>query len=470
MNAQPRGGAGGAAPESFYVAHEKIYPREVKGRYATLRNLAVWVLLGIYYLLPWVRWDDRQAVLFDLPARKFYVFGLTFWPQDFFFMAWLLIIAALTLFFVTAIAGRLWCGYACPQTVWTEAFLWLERLTEGNHVQRRKLDKGPWTREKLVRKGTKQFLWITFALWTGFTFVAYFTPATELGPKLLTFSAGPWETFWVLFYGFATYGNAGLLREQVCKYMCPYARFQGAMFDKDTMIISYDAHRGEPRGGRKRSVDPRSAGLGDCIDCNMCVQVCPTGIDIREGLQIECIACAACVDVCNDVMDKMKYPRGLIRYSTHHAMEERRPARVLRPRVMVYGLLLLGLLVGFGISVANRSTLIVDVIRDRNMLYRELPGGLVENVYTITFVNKTENERSYRVSARGIEGLAVGFDAPLPLVSAPGEVRRVPLRLQAPARSVPPGGAEVMLVVEALGETPATVERGTRFLGPADQP
>jgi cytochrome c oxidase accessory protein FixG len=470
MSAQPQGGAGGAAPESFYVAHEKIYPREVKGRYASMRNLAVWVLLGIYYVLPWIPWNDRQAVLFDLPARKFYIFGLTFWPQDFFLMAWLLIIAALTLFFVTAIAGRLWCGYACPQTVWTEAFLWMERITEGNHSQRRKLDRGPWTREKVLRKGAKQVLWISFALWTGFTFVAYFTPATELGPKLVSFSAGPWETFWVLFYGFATYGNAGLLREQVCKYMCPYARFQSAMFDKDTMIISYDGRRGEPRGGRKRSVDPRSVGLGDCIDCNMCVQVCPTGIDIREGLQIECIACAACVDVCNDVMDKMNYPRGLVRYSTHHAMEEQQPVRVLRPRVMVYGALLLALLVGFGTAIAQRSTLIVDVIRDRNTLYRELPGGRVENVYTVTFVNKTEVARQYEISVRGVEGLEIGIDAPLPLVSEPGEVRRIPVRLSAPAAAVPPGGAEVTLVVEALGEAPTRLERGTRFIGPTDRP
>jgi cytochrome c oxidase accessory protein FixG len=468
VNAGPQSGTGGATPDSFYIAHQKIYPREVKGRYATLRNLAVWVLLGIFYLLPWFSWNDRQAVLFDLPARKFYIFGLTFWPQDFFFMAWLLIIAALTLFFVTAVAGRLWCGYACPQTVWTEAFLWMERITEGNHGQRRKLDRGPWTREKILRKSAKQFLWIGFALWTGFTFVAYFTPATELGPKLVTFSAGSWENFWVLFYGFATYGNAGLLREQVCKYMCPYARFQGAMFDKDTMIISYDERRGEPRGGRKRSIDHRAAGLGDCIDCNMCVQVCPTGIDIREGLQIECIACAACVDVCNDVMDKMKYPRGLIRYSTHHAMEEQQPVRVLRPRVLVYGVLLLALLVGFGTAVANRSTLIVDVIRDRNTLYRELPGGLVENVYTMTFVNKTEVERRYEISAGGVAGLEIDFDAPLPLVSGPGEVRRVPFRLRAPAATVPPGGTEVTLVVEALGKAPATIERNTRFIGPSD--
>ena len=470
MNAQPQGGAGGAAPESFYAAHEKIYPREIQGRYASLRNAAVWVLLGIYYVLPWIPWNGRQAVLFDLPARKFYIFDLTFWPQDFFLMAWLLIIAALTLFFVTAVAGRLWCGYACPQTVWTEAFLWLERVTEGNHSQRRKLDRGPWTREKILRKGAKQFLWVVFALWTGFTFVAYFTPATELGPKLLTFSAGPWETFWVLFYGFATYGNAGLLREQVCKYMCPYARFQSAMFDKDTLIISYDDRRGEPRGGRKRSVDPRAVGLGDCIDCNMCVQVCPTGIDIREGLQIECIACAACVDVCNDVMDKMKYPRGLIRYTTHNAMEERMPLQVLRPRVVIYGALLLALIIGFGVAVGNRSTLIVDVIRDRNMLYRELPGGMVENVYTITFVNKTEVARSYQLSVQGIEGVELGFDLPLPITSAPGEVRRVPMRVQAPAEAVPPGGADITLVVEALGEAPTILERDTRFIGPVDGP
>jgi cytochrome c oxidase accessory protein FixG len=465
MSARPRGG-GNAAPESFYVAHEKIYPREVKGRYATLRNLAVWVLLGIYYVFPWLTWDDRQAVLFDLPARKFYIFGLTFWPQDFFFMAWLLIIAALSLFFFTAVAGRLWCGYACPQTVWTETFLWMERITEGNHSQRRKLDKGPWTKEKVLRKTAKQVLWIGFALWTGFTFVGYFTPVEELGRKIATLSTGPWETFWVLFYGFATYGNAGLLREQVCKYMCPYARFQSAMFDKDTMIISYDEARGEPRGGRKRSADPKTSGLGDCIDCNMCVQVCPTGIDIREGLQIECIACAACVDVCNTVMDKMGYERGLVRYTTHNAMEEKKPVRVMRPRTAVYGTLLLVLIGGFMVGVAHRSTLIVDVIRDRNSLYRELPGGLIENVYTAVLVNKTELPRQFDISVRGLDGLDLSIDADEPVTAAPGEVRRLPLRITAPAGAIPTAGANVYLVVEATGEAPETIETETRFIGP----
>ncbi len=466
MSARPRGG-GDAAPESFYVAHEKIYPREVKGRYATLRNLAVWVLLGIYYVFPWLSWDDRQAVLFDLPARKFYIFGLTFWPQDFFFMAWLLIIAALSLFFFTAIAGRLWCGYACPQTVWTETFLWMERITEGNHSQRRKLDRGPWTKEKVLRKTAKQFLWIGFALWTGFTFVGYFTPVAELGRKIMTLSTGPWETFWVLFYSFATYGNAGLLREQVCKYMCPYARFQSAMFDKDTMIISYDETRGEPRGGRKRSADPKAAGLGDCIDCNMCVQVCPTGIDIRDGLQIECIACAACVDVCNTVMDKMSYERGLVRYTTHNAMEEKEPVRVLRPRTAIYGTLLAVLIGAFAVGIANRSTLIVDVIRDRNSLYRELPGGLIENVYTAVLVNKTEAPREFDISVQGLDGLALSIDADEPVTAAPGEVRRFPIRIQAPAGAVPAAGANVYLVVEASGDAPETIRKETRFIGPA---
>ena len=467
MSARPTGGGASAPPESFYVAHEKIYPREVKGRYASLRNLAVWVLLGIYYVLPWLDWEGRQAVLFDLPARKFYVFGLTFWPQDFFFMAWLLIIAALSLFFFTAIAGRLWCGYACPQTVWTEAFLWMERLTEGNHTQRRKLDRGPWTKEKVLRKTAKQVLWIGFALWTGFTFVGYFTPVEVLGHKILTLSTGPWETFWVLFYGFATYGNAGLLREQVCKYMCPYARFQSAMFDKDTMIISYDERRGEPRGGRKRDTDKAKAGLGDCIDCNMCVQVCPTGIDIRDGLQIECIACAACVDVCNGVMDKMGYERGLIRYTTHNAMEEKKPVRVLRPRTAVYGALLLALMTGFGVAVANRTTLIVDVIRDRTSLYRELPGGLIENVYTTVLVNKAESPRQFEISAHGLPGLTVALDGEGPVTAEPGEVRRLPVRLQVPADAVPPAGADVYLVVKATGDVPEEIETATRFLGPA---
>ena len=311
----------------LYAARQKIYPREIDGRFQRLRTIAAWVLLGIFYVIPWIPWGGRQAVLFDLPARKFHIFGLTLWPQDFYFLTWLLVIAALALFFFTALAGRLFCGYACPQTVWTETFLWMERLVEGNRSQQMKLARAPWGTEKILRKGGKQLLWITFALWTGFTFVGYFTPIRELAGLVANFATGPWETFWVLFYGGATYVNAGFMREQVCKYMCPYARFQSAMFDKDTLVITYDDKRGEPRGPRKKGVDPASKGLGACVDCTLCVQVCPTGIDIRKGLQYECIACAACIDACDEVMDKVGYPRGLIRYDTQHGLEGTTEAR-----------------------------------------------------------------------------------------------------------------------------------------------
>ena len=306
---------------SMYRKEPKVYPRHVSGRFSRVRDLAMYVLLGLYYFLPWINIGGHQSVLFDLPARRFYILGLTFWPQDFIYLATLMVSAGLSLFFFTALAGRLWCGYACPQTVWTEAFLMMERWTEGNRQQRMKLDAAPWSQNKILRKGSKQFLWITFSMWTGFTFVGFFTPIRELGGSILSFSLGPWETFWAIFYGCATYGNAGFLREQVCKYMCPYARFQSAMFDNDTLIISYDERRGEPRGSRRKGQNPAEHGLGDCINCTLCVQVCPTGIDIREGLQIECIACAACIDVCDQVMDKMAYSRGLIHF--HRKFRER---------------------------------------------------------------------------------------------------------------------------------------------------
>jgi len=443
-------------PDSHYVSERKVYPRDVNGRFDRLRKLAVFWLLGMYYVFPWLKWDGRQAVLFDLPARKFHVFGLTFWPQDFSLLAILLIILALTLFFVTALAGRLWCGYACPQTVWTEVFLWMERWTEGDRPKRMKLDAGPWTREKILRKGSKHILWLVFALWTGFTFVGFFTPIASLAQRMWPFQWNGWEIFWVLFYALATWGNAGFLREQVCKYMCPYARFQSAMFDRDTLVIAYDPMRGEPRGPRPRTVKSvlerarglldvgtayeyvfratrhpsaaaarlQAAGtvmlagagvdaaplpkfqpdaLGDCIDCTMCVQVCPVGIDIRNGLQYECIACGACIDACDDVMDKMGYPHGLIRYSTQNAIDGK-PGRVLRPRIVVYAALLATLVAAWTWGVANRSPLIADILRDRNALYRETSGG-IENNYTLKLANKTDHAQTYTVALEGGDGL-----------------------------------------------------------------
>ena len=420
------------ADESYYQAHQKVYPREVKGRFTTLRTTAVWVLLGLFYGLPWLRWDDRQAILFDLPARKFHLLGLTLWPQDFIFLAWLLVIAALSLFFFTAVGGRLWCGYACPQTVWTEVFIWMERITEGDRAKRMKLDAAPWSNNKLMRKAAKQTLWIVFSLWTGFTFVGFFTTVDVLADKVLTLSLGSWETFWVLFYGFATYGNAGFLREQVCKYMCPYARFQSAMFDRDTLIITYEADRGEPRGGRRKGTDPRAAGLGDCTDCTMCVQVCPTGIDIRNGLQYECIACAACIDACDSVMDKMGYPRGLVRYDTQNALDHKQ-TRVLRPRVIVYGVLLLALCIGFVVALAMRQPIGLDVLHDRNTLYRTLETGEIENVYLLKLINKDSVPRRLIVSVTSEHGDARQYrlDPAIPTFTVPaGEVFNAAVRVR----------------------------------------
>ena len=464
--------------ESYYQAHQKVYPREVKGRFTTLRITAVWVLLGLFYGLPWLRWDDRQAILFDLPARKFHLLGLTLWPQDFIFLAWLLVIAALSLFFFTAVGGRLWCGYACPQTVWTEVFLWMERVSEGDRAKRMKLDAAPLSTNKLLRKTSKQFLWITFSLWTGFTFVGFFTPVDVLAQKVLTLSLGSWETFWVLFYGFATYGNAGFLREQVCKYMCPYARFQSAMFDRDTLIITYEAERGEPRGGRRKGTDPRAAGLGDCTDCTMCVQVCPTGIDIRNGLQYECIACAACIDACDSVMDKMGYPRGLVRYDTQNALDHKQ-TRVLRPRVIVYGFLLLALCVGFVVALAMRKPVGLDVLHDRNTLYRSLDSGEIENVYLLKIMNKGAEPRRFIVKVTDASGAASAvyrLDPTIPAFTVPaGEVFNAAVRVRKDAwddtgetTDHTDGVANLRFEVQAENDPSLRASAESRFFSPRE--
>ena len=448
---------------ALYESAKKIYPREIKGRFASLSKIATNSLLGLFYLMPWLIWDDRQAFLFDLPARKFYLLGLTLWPQDFPYLALLLMIAALSLFFFTALAGRLWCGFACPQTVWTEAFIWMEQITEGTRSQRIKLDKAPWNWNKLRRKGSKQILWITFSLWTGFTFVGYFMPVRQLGVDIITLSVGGWTLFWGVFYGFATYGNAGYMREQVCKYMCPYARFQSAMFDKDTLIISYDTDRGEPRGGRKRSVDRKKEGLGDCIDCNLCVQVCPTGIDIRDGLQYECIACAACIDACESIMDKMDYPRGLVRYTTEHALQGK-TSHVLRPRMFVYAAILLVLAGSLFTSMVTRTPIILDVIRDRNTLYRELPGDLIENSYTIKVINQSNDARNFRLSVDGVPGLTLDGVTNQITVDG-GGILSLPVRART-QRGNAYGIMNITFAVTAADDESVTVIEDSRFLGP----
>jgi len=427
---------------SLYEAQKKIYPRSVSGVFSQWRWIFVALTQLVFYGMPWLEWGQRQAVLFDLGARRFYIFGLVLYPQDFIYLTGLLVISALALFLFTAVAGRLWCGFACPQTVYTEIFLWIERKVEGDRSARMRLDGGPLSLEKLVKKWFKHFLWIALGLWTGFTFVGYFAPIRELGMEFLQARMSSWEVFWVFFYGFATYGNAGFLREQVCKYMCPYARFQSAMFDADTLIVSYDAARGEPRGGRSRKAQTSALSLGSCIDCTLCVQVCPTGIDIRNGLQYECIGCAACVDVCDTVMDKMNYPRGLIRFTTQNALAGQWSVRqmwrrVLRPRVLVYGCVLLALCVGLLASLVARTPLKVDVVRDRATLSRIVAGGKLENVYRLQIMNATEQPQRYRIAATGLDGLAVAAGAEIEV--GPAESRWVPVRLQVPYGSASAG-------------------------------
>ena len=397
---------------SLYQSEAKIQMRSVTGWFAGWRWALVWFTQALFYGLPWLLWNGRQAVLFDLAARRFYLFGLVLYPQDVIYLAALLIVSAFALFLFTAVAGRLWCGFACPQTVYTEIFMWVERRFEGDRQARIKLDAAPWTAQKIARRGGKQAVWLLIGLWTGFTFVAYFTSAHGLLADAWNLSLGPSELFWSLFYGFATYGNAGYMREQVCKYMCPYARFQSAMFDRDTLIISYDSARGEPRGSRPRGVEPASVGKGDCINCTLCVQVCPTGIDIRDGLQYECIGCAACIDVCNSVMDKMSYPRGLIRYATQNSMAGGWSAaqmwrRVLRARVLIYSAVLLLIIAGFVTSLALRMPFKADVVRDRGALARLVEDGRIENVYRIQLMNASEATQRFHIEVDGLPGAVI---------------------------------------------------------------
>jgi len=453
---------------SLYEAQKKIYPRSVSGVFSRWRWIFAALTQLVFYGMPWLEWGQRQAVLFDLGARRFYIFGLVLYPQDFIYLTGLLVISALALFLFTAAAGRLWCGFACPQTVYTEIFLWIERKVEGDRSARMRLDGAPISLEKLVKKWFKHFLWIGLGLWTGFTFVGYFSPIRELGMDFLQARMSSWEVFWVFFYGFATYGNAGFLREQVCKYMCPYARFQSAMFDADTLIVSYDAARGEPRGARSRKAELSALSLGSCVDCTLCVQVCPTGIDIRQGLQYECIGCAACVDVCDTVMDKMNYPRGLIRFTTQNALAGRWDAgrmwrRVLRPRVLIYGCVLLALCVGLMASLVARTPLKVDVVRDRAALSRIVAGGKLENVYRLQIMNATEQPQHYRISATGLDGLAVATQAQVEI--GPAESRWVAVRLQVPYGSAAAGSHPIEFQIgDAAGE--AHVAEKSVFLVP----
>ncbi|HET9702186.1 MAG TPA: cytochrome c oxidase accessory protein CcoG [Burkholderiales bacterium] len=454
---------------ALYEVRKKIYPRSVQGLFHYWRVALVWVTQIVFYGLPWLTWGDRPAVLFDLGTRKFYIFGLVFWPQDFILLAILLVIAALSLFLFTAVGGRLWCGYACPQTVYTEIYLWVEKWIEGDRQKRMKLDQSPWGPRKLAIKGAKQAAWIGIGLWTGFTFVGYFTPIRELWHEVITLSTGPWETFWVLFYGFATYGNAGYLREQVCKYMCPYARFQGVMFDPDTLIVTYDNERGEPRGARNKKADRKALGVGDCVDCGICVQVCPTGIDIRKGLQYECIGCGLCIDGCNQVMDKMGYPRGLIRYSTENVMEHRYTetsilAHVFRPRVLIYTGILATVVAAMLATIWLRSPIKMNVLRDRVSIAREAEDGRIENLYRLQLINTREEPVRLVLRASGVEGVEVRTEVPQPIEVGAAGSRTVTTSLLVDPAVAKPGSYKVTFELFPENQPDQAISEKSTFL------
>ena len=457
----------------MYAAREIIYPREVTGRYASVRWFFVWLTQLVFYGLPWLNWNGRQAVLFDLAARKFYIFGIVLWSQDFVYLAALLIICAYSLFLFAAIFGRVWCGFACPQTVYTEIFMWIERKIEGSRSARIRLDRQTTSFNKISRKTAKHIVWGAVALWTGFTFVGYFTPIHFLSTEVMALTLGPWEWFWVLFYSFATYGNAGWMREQVCKYMCPYARFQSAMFDKDSLIVTYDSQRGEPRGAHVKTETTAEVTadkkLGDCIDCSLCVQVCPTGIDIRKGLQYECIGCAACIDACNTVMDKVGSPRGLIRFWTEHAMLGRWSSaqifrHTLRPRVLIYSAVLLVIVAVFFGTLFTRTPFKMDVIRDRGAMGREVENGMIENVYRLQIMNTDEDMHHFRLSVEGIDSIHLDGAAD-EIELGPTESRAVPVRVRVDAGVGQKGSNKIWFTLQVTdGDELAIKEKAVFFI------
>ncbi len=385
-----------------YKPGDQIYVRKNSGFFQKLRQRMNLVYFAFFALLPWLQYNGHQAVLFDISEQRFTLWSLTLWPQDLTLLAWFFIFGAFLLFFVTTFLGRVWCGYMCPQTVWTFIFIWFEEKTEGSANQRRKLDQQKMTGKKLWKKTLKHSSWLLFSLFTAMTFAGYFSPMSELFVNIITFNTSVTMATILAFFTFATYGNAGWMRETVCLHMCPYARFQSAMFDKDTLTVAYDNERGESRGARGRKQDHKALGLGDCIDCNLCVEVCPTGIDIRNGLQYECINCGSCVDACSSVMTRMKYEQGLIRYTTEHELDGKK-VHLVRSKLIGYAIVLVIMSTMLVLEVVNRVPLSLDIIRDRTELAKENFNGEIENVFTLKILNMSQTDNTYKLSVKGIE-------------------------------------------------------------------
>ena len=452
-----------ASKTDSFNPRNRIYVRAVDGLWTTLRRYMGWIAMLFFLLLPWLPWGDRQAVWFNLAEQKFHVFGLTIWPQDLTLLAALFMIAAFGLFFVTTYLGRVWCGYTCPQTVWTFIFIWFEEKFEGARNKRIKLDQMPWSVNKLWRKTAKHTSWLLISLLTATTFVSYFVPSRELYIDFFTLNAGGGIYFWVVFFTIATYGNAGWMREIMCIHMCPYARFQAAMFDKNTYIVGYDTQRGETRGPRTRKQDPKEMGLGDCIDCDLCVQVCPTGIDIRNGLQYECINCGACIDACDNTMERMGYDKGLISYTTENKLDGVQE-KVLRPKLVGYGVVLTVMILIFIYASATIAPVRMDVIRDRNSLYRENNQGNTENTFTIKILNKTEQPQEYELSVEGLPNAR--WIGPQHVSIEAGEVLTLPISIAVDPIELKRSITKIDIKITAqIDGSPIEIKQETRFFG-----
>ncbi len=445
-------------------ADHKIQPRSFSGFFRRVRITGGLVLFALYFGVAWLDWGGRQAVLWDLSEKKFHIFSATFWPEDLVLLSGILLICAFGLFFLTVLAGRVWCGYACPQSVWTWVFLWAERVAEGDRSKRIKLDAAPLSVKKLVRRGSKHGLWLLISLLTAITFVGYFTPIRDLARDLFVLEASGWAVFWVLFFTAATYLNAGWLREKVCFHMCPYGRFQSSMVDADSMVISYDSERGEPRGSRRKGVTPASAELGDCIDCQLCVQVCPTGIDIRDGLQMECIGCAACIDACDSIMDKMGYARGLVRYASERDLKGGK-TNLLRPRLVGYFAFLVVMIGLFAWGVVSRPLITLDVERDRGM-YRYTSEGEIENSYLLKLTNKDSSQKYLIIEVE--DPLRASTTGPLGVVVEAGEKVEVPYSVALPASSLNAGANDIVFQISTLHGEKALVTETSTFLAPSE--
>ncbi|MBF0177075.1 MAG: cytochrome c oxidase accessory protein CcoG [Magnetococcales bacterium] len=466
----------GESPE-LYATWRKIYPVYQEGFFRRLKWRVLWILVGIYYAIPVLRWDrgdllPNQAVLFDLPNRKFYIFDLVIWPQDIFLLAFLLVMMAMGLFFMTTLAGRVFCGYMCFQTVWTDLFLYVEKWIEGSPVRRRRLDQAPWSLAKLSRKLTKHLLWLLISVSTGGVFVFYFADAPVLLRQFVSGTA-PMPAWYVLaFLTGTTYLFAGFAREQVCIYMCPYARFQGVMFDRETLIVAYDEDRGEPRLAnlRQRRQQERP---GDCIDCRACVRVCPTGIDIRAGQQYQCITCAACIDACDEVMDRLHKPHGLIRYTSLQSLQGQK-SRILRFRVVVYGAVLLAMVFGITWHLTQRNPSQINVIRQRLPVYVALSDGSIQNNFTVRVLNITNRTRQYALSVVGLPGarLSVATSASRdahgnPLVTVPaGAAEPFLVYLVQPRERLSPGRAPIEFILTATDDSGNGDRHASLFVRP----